>query len=123
MKSKTKIIRGETLDEEYKAKDYLNYMTVDRARTKYRERYFMLKYCKVNFLNDPVFKKAQYRCSFCPAISSQSHLSVCQRYEEIRRYRNLDDENDAIDFIIDVMKLNHDDNSEENEEDEVGQEA
>ena len=94
-------------------------MNVEQARTKYRQRYYMLKYCKVNYLNDPVFKRELYKCRFCPAISSQSHLMVCPRYDDLRHFRDLGDENDIIDYLVEVMRLNNDEDSEEDEEGEV----
>ena len=66
----------------------------------------MLKYCKINFFNDKIFQKDGYRCSFCLAISSQSHLKVCWKFENIRLSYNLEDENDTIDYLIEVIKLN-----------------
>ena len=119
MRQKTKVIKGETLREDYEVKPYLYSMNVEQARTKYRQRYYMLKYCKVNYLNDPVFKKELYKCRFCPAISSQSHLMVCPRYDDLRRFRDLDDEDDVIDYLVEVMRLNNDEDDEEEEEDEV----
>ena len=107
MRTKSKIRHGSIMNEEYELKSYLTEMNVEQARTKYRERYSMLKFCKINFFNDPLFKKEEYKCSFCPSISSQSHLYFCPKYEEIRRcYNNLEDDIDAVNYIIDVMKLN-----------------
>ena len=64
MRTKTKIVAGDILEEEYCVKEYLKNMTVERARTKYQEWYYMLKYCKINFFNDKIFQKDGYKCSF-----------------------------------------------------------
>ena len=113
MKKKTKIIQGETLNENYEVKEYIYKVNVELARTRYRQRYFMLKYCKTNFLSDPSFKKEAYKCNFCSSISSQSHLYTCSRYKMQRRFRNLDDEEDAVMYLVEVMKLNNDDDDPE----------
>ena len=108
------------MNEEYKLKKYIHKMNVDYARTRYRQRYFMLKFCKTNSLNDPADKKDAYRCNFCSSILSQSHLYTCPRYEVLRRFHNLEDEDEAVRYLVEVLRLNHDSyNDKEDDDDPV----
>ena len=118
MKKKTKVIQGETLNEEYKLKEYIHTMNVEFARTRYRQRYFMLKFCKTNFLNDPAYRKDAYGCNFCSSISSQSHLYTCPRYDALRKFHNLEDEEEAVRYLVEVLKLHHDGDKDEEDDDD-----
>ena len=91
------------MTEPYSVKEYIRYMKPEHARLKYRERYFMLKECKLNFPNDPEYKRQEFVCNFCPSISSQHHLKVCKEYEDFRKHRDLDQDEDLVHYLVDVM--------------------
>ena len=75
------------------------------ARVRYRERYCMLKYCKLNFPSDPENRKSGFKCTFCSSISSQNHLIyTCPEYEHLRRDKNLLEETERVRFLVDVIK-------------------
>ena len=106
--------------ENHELKPYIYTMTLKQARLKYRERYSMLKHCKLNFPSDPEFRRQGYRCSFCSAVSSQNHLRFCSRYEELRRGRNLEDEIEMIEYIADIMEMEDDASAEDDDVHEDG---
>ena len=105
MKQSEKIKNTDILDEPYEVKSYIEEMKPDFARVRHRERYSMLKYCKLNFPNDRMFLKDGYKCDFCPSISSQDHLIYrCPQYDFLRRNRRMTEEKDRLQFLVDVIK-------------------
>ena len=105
MRQSTKITQGNICEEQYEEKKYLREMKPSFARVRYRERYFMLKYCKLNFPSDPENRKSGFKCTFCSSISSQNHLIyTCPEYEHLRRDKNLLEETDRVRFLVDVIK-------------------
>ena len=64
----------------------------------------MLKGAKLNFPSNPEYKKEEFKCDFCPLISTQRHLIwTCPEYEEYRKERNLEEDKELCKFLEDVM--------------------
>ena len=65
----------------------------------------MIKEAKLNFPNDPKFKSQGFQCDFCPSISSQNHIKVCEEYEHLREGKDLENDLDMIQYFVDVIKF------------------
>ena len=75
------------------------------ARIKFREKYSMLSLCKLNFPSQREYLKQGFKCDFCLAISSQKHLIYfCPEYDHFRENKDLDNDAEKIQFLVDVMK-------------------
>ena len=107
MKS-SKIRQTNILSESYDIKSYIKEHYPEYARVYYRQRYFMLKEAKLNFPSDPRYKEQGFQCNYCSCISSQAHLKVCEEFQYLREGRNLDDDTEFVDYLIEVIKHGQD---------------
>ena len=64
----------------------------------------MIKEAKLNFPSDPRYKSQGFQCDYCPLISSQSHIKVCVEYEHLREGKDLENDCDMIQYLVDVIK-------------------
>ena len=111
MSTSSKIRQSNIMSEPYEVKGYLKTIKPEHARLKYRERYFMLKGCKLNFANNPDYKRQEFVCDYCPSISSQHHVKICKEYYQFRHSRDLEKDDDLVQYLVDVMqhRREHDD--------------
>ena len=108
MKNSSKIRQTNILDESYELKNYIKDLSPEYARVKFRQRYFMMKEAKLNYPSDPKYKAQGYQCDYCSSISSQSHIKVCIEYEHLREGRNLDNDCELVQYLVDVVKHRQD---------------
>ena len=65
----------------------------------------MLKFCKLNFPSQQEYLRQGFKCDFCSAISSQKHLIYfCPEYDHFRKNRNIEDDDEKIQFLVDIIK-------------------
>ena len=56
--------------------------------------------CKMNFMNDPVYKAEMWRCNSCETcIDSQSHILYCQAYKEQREGKSMTSDEDIVNYF------------------------
>ena len=85
-------------------KEYIKSMTLEDARVNYKIRSQMLE-VKYNYSHDPRFTKDLCKCDSCEsAIDTQSHILWCPSYSELRAGKDINNNEDLINYIKNVMK-------------------
>ena len=92
-------------DEQFKAKEYLKIMITEDARTKFKLRTEMLN-VKFNYKHMPENEKTLWRCDSCKiSIESQNHIMWCPAYSELRVGKDINNDNDLIEYVRNVLKI------------------
>jgi len=93
------------IDEKFMIKEYLKYMNLDDARTKFKLRTQMLD-VKFNYKHMPQNEKSLWKCDSCQTpIESQSHIMWCPSYSELRIGKDINNDSDLIEYVKKVMKI------------------
>ena len=91
--------------EKYGEKPYVTEMKMHDARVQFSIRSRMFR-CKMNYLNDPVYKSEQWRCDDClSCVDSQSHILYCPAYQYLREGKSLKSDQDIVDYFREVVKI------------------
>ena len=99
--SKLEILKGESYGE----KSYLSDMKMQDARINFSLRSRMYD-CKMNFLNNPVFKAEMWRCDSCRScVDSQSHILYCPAYQQLREGKSLSSDKDIVSYFKEVLAI------------------
>ena len=99
--SKLEIMKGESYGE----KSYISDMKMQDARVKLSLRSRMYE-CKMNFLNNPVFKAEMWRCDSCQScVDSQSHILYCPAYQQLREGKSLSSDQDIVSYFKEVLAI------------------
>ena len=62
--------------------------------------------CKMNFLNNPVFKAEMWRCDSCQScVDSQSHILYCPAYQQLREGKSLSSDQDIVSYFKEVLAI------------------
>ena len=65
----------------------------------------MLK-IKFNFKNTPAYSNTNWRCDSCEkAIDTQSHILWCPAYSELRIGKDINSDDDLMEYIEKVMTI------------------
>ena len=100
-----KLEKSKMSDEDFKPKEYLKSMTLDNARTNFKLRTEMLN-VKFNYKHMPQNEKSLWVCDSCKiSIESQSHIMWCPAYSELRAGKDINNDNDLIEYVQKVMKI------------------
>ena len=94
--------------EEFERKPYISTLNIHDARTKFALRSKMTKTIKLNFKNDPKYKKELWQCNDCTKIDSQEHILWCQAYAALRVDKNLDEDKDLTRYFQQVLRYRED---------------
>ena len=104
IKSFKKLKSGPMNGESYSPKEYIKSMTLEDARMNFKIRSQMLE-VKYNYSHDPRFTKDLWKCDSCEsAIDTQSHILWCPSYSELRAGKDINNDEDLINYIKNVMK-------------------
>ena len=88
-------------EEPFECKEYIKQLTMEQIRMKFRIRTKMVK-TKMNMKN----LDANWLCDSCEtAIDNQSHLIWCLAYAKLREGKNLESDDDLIDYFTKVLKI------------------
>ena len=99
--SKLEVLKGESYGE----KSYISDMKMQDARMNFSLRSRMYD-CKMNFLNNPVFKAEMWRCDSCQScVDSQSHILYCPAYHQLREGRSLSSDQDIVSYFKEVLAI------------------
>ena len=101
---KEKVARLQT--EAYEKKDYLSKQKIENVRRQFRARYKMLPFAG-NFGKDRRFSHTEWLCLCKEEKEQESHLLAgsCKVYGDIRRrFGDLDDEEDLVEFFKEVLE-------------------
>ena len=91
--------------EIFETKDYLKNMTLENARTKFKLRTEMLN-VKFNYKHMAQNEKTLWQCDSCQtSIETQSHIMWCPAYSELRVGKNVNNDDDLIEYVKKVMKI------------------
>ena len=92
--SKLEIMKKEIYEE----KSYITDMKMHDARVNFSLRSRMFN-CKMNYLNNPVFKAEMWRCDSCQScVDSQSHILYCPAYQQLREGKSLSSDQDIVSY-------------------------
>ena len=105
MKDLDKLVNIKLCEEQFQAKEYLKTMKIENARTKFKLRTHMLN-VKFNYKHMAQNEKSLWQCDSCQtAIDTQSHIMWCPSYSELKEGKNINNDNDLIEYIKSVMKI------------------
>ena len=91
--------------ENFHQKDYFKNLNLHEARTVFKHRAKMTQYTKWNFKNDPQYRHDLWKCSSCKTnIDTQSHILWCDSYKKLREGKDLTNDKDLANYIIQVLK-------------------
>ena len=65
----------------------------------------MMQFVKMNFSNDPVYRKELWKCNECSSIDTQSHVMWCPSFAVIRENLNLSQNKDLAKYLQEVLKI------------------
>ena len=91
--------------EDYGIKPYLNELRLAEARLKFRERSSCMKYCRTHASSDNDNIKAMFQCYHCSNIDVLSHWRTCDAYSNFRQSKNLDSDDDLINYYQEIIQL------------------
>ena len=105
MKKLEKLTEIKKCDEQFQTKEYLKMMNIEDARTKFKLRTHMLD-VKFNYKHMPKNEKSLWQCDSCQtAIETQSHIMWCPSYSELREGKDINNDNDLIEYVKSVLKI------------------
>ena len=61
--------------------------------------------CIMNQSSEPVNKATLWKCEACGYVDTQSHLIYCPAFKDIREGKNLESDNDLVDYFSKVIKI------------------
>ena len=62
--------------------------------------------CKMNMMSDPAYSKELWFCDECESqIDSLSHIAVCAAYQPLRAGRDINSDNDLVEYMTAVMEI------------------
>ena len=87
-------------DEEFCTKEYFKTLNIFDARTIFKMRAKMTQYVKWNYQNDVKNRAQLWQCSSCQSsIDTQSHITWCPAYSDLRENRSLENDKDLAGSI------------------------
>ena len=89
--------------EEFKLSDYFSELSLELARTKFREVSKCMQTCRSHASSDPVNIRAMYRCHDCSSQDSLGHWWVCDAYKNLRINKSKDSDKDICEFYRAVI--------------------
>ena len=89
--------------EEFKISDYFSYLSLDLARTKFREVSQCMQTCRSHASSDPDNIRAMHRCFDCSSQDTLGHWWVCDSYQHLRVNRSKDSDKDICEFYQAVI--------------------
>ena len=103
MKTYKKLKYGPMVTETYEKKQYIDELSLERARElfKYRSEMFNVKF---NYKNENKYKEDLWRCSSCQkCIETQTHVLFCEAYSPLREEKSLDSDSDLAEYLQKVL--------------------
>ena len=101
----SKLEKSNMQSENFKTKDYLREMDMNKARINFKIRTEMLNF-KFNYKSDPKHSACLWNCDSCQsAIETQDHILWCPSYSELREGKNLKSDKDIIEYFDKVLKI------------------
>ena len=99
--SKLEIMKQEIYEE----KSYISDMKMHDARVNFSLHSRMFN-CKMNYLNNPVFKAEMWQCDSCQScVDSQSHILYCPAYQQLREGKSLSSDQDIVSYFQEVLAI------------------
>ena len=105
IKKLDKLSESKMSEEIFKTKDYLKSMTLDNARVKFKLRTKMLD-VNFNYKHQPHNEKTLWQCDSCQtSIDTQSHIMWCPAYKDLRTGKDINNDDDLIEYVKKVMDI------------------
>ena len=93
-------------NENFERKDYFKILNLPQARMIFKNRAKMIQHVKMNFSNDPIYRKELWQCnSCCSNIDTMSHVLWCPAYANLRENRDIDSNKDLANYLLEVLKI------------------
>ena len=95
----------ELKDEKFEIKDYLKSMNLNQIRSHFKYRTKMLK-VKFNYKNVNAYSHSNWLCDSCEkAVDTQSHILWCPAYKNLREGKDINSDDDLMEYIGKVMTI------------------
>ena len=66
----------------------------------------MTQYVKRNYPNEPKYRQDLWKCISCQSnIDTQSQMLWCEAYKNLRKDRDIDNDKDLANFILEVLEI------------------
>ena len=106
MKQYKKVDLAEVENEGCELKSYMKNMNLASARLRFKIRTKMTPTVQMNFKSDKKFASQEWKCVGCTdgRSDTQSHIIHCDGYADIRNGKNLENDQDLVDFFSAVIK-------------------
>ena len=104
----------ELREDTFELKRFFKDLPLARARTLFCIKVNMIRYTKMNFMNDPVFAKQNYKCENCDKLCSTDHILICEGYKQLREGKDLSSDSDLITYFQDVIRIRENNEKEKN---------
>ena len=93
------------ISENFELKPYLSNLSLADARIKFKIRSEMLD-VKFNYKSDKENSADLWRCDSCQtSIETQDHVLWCPAYVDFRLNKNINDDQDLIDYFRKVLAV------------------
>lgn len=92
-------------NEEFETKSYFKNLTLRDARTKFSVVSQMTRSVKMHFMSDKKFSAYLWQCDQCGKCDSIAHIKVCSAYCHLREDKDLDDDQDLVQYFQQVLQL------------------
>ena len=89
--------------EDFGLKDYFSELSLDLARTKFREVTKCMKTCRSHASSDPENLYAMHRCFDCSSQDTLDHWWICDAYKHLRENMSKESDEDICRFYQAVI--------------------
>ena len=96
--------------EDFGTKEYFSDLSLDLARTKFREVAQCMKTCRSHATSDRDNLPAMHRCFDCSSQDTISHWWVCEAYKHLRVNKSKESDRDICEFYQAVIQQRLDQN-------------
>ena len=101
-----KLKNSELPKQKCETKEYIKTLSISDARHIFKKNTSMTRYVKLNYMHDIQYVKDLWQCDSCQRkIDSMKHVLWCPSYSELRKDRNLDDDQDLAKYLHEVMTI------------------
>ena len=88
-----------------KKNNYIKMENIPHGRILFKHRSEMYK-SKLNFKNNPTFKKERYLCDSCMSKEDDNlHVLFCDSYQDLQQGKSLSNNKDLATYLLQVLNI------------------
>ena len=92
--------------ETFEIKEYFSKLNLTESRAIFKHRSKMMQFTKMNYSNDPTYRKELWQCNSCQTnIDTQSHILWCPAYAKLRENKDINNNKDLSNYLLEVLKI------------------